>query len=188
MTSELSDKVKDKNENNTIKVESKDLVGLTIKVNYAKTSVFFDDVNKIYIGLQNKSEDNIFKIEKEYEDISTIVNALQKNLIFLFNDKNKDVSEKYGGKAFKKEQKSEKSIFNLKVKEYDENDKNDIALLEMLYDNNHDKLTTAILAQTDIKVLERLEELECMGKNPTLRGRALIIDAIQDRIKVLKRK
>lgn len=166
-------------------VQGKDLLGLTIKINYAKTSVFFDKKNDIYIGLKDKENENTFLIEKEYEDVSSILKALERGFIFLFKGE-KDVSEKFGGKAFKKQTKNvTKPIIPMDKKEtitkYDEQ------LLKILYTNKVDSIIKSVINFTDLNQLKRLKQLELAGKNTVLIGRYRVLDAINDRIKQLEK-
>lgn len=155
-----------------------DLIGLTIKVNYNEGLVFFDSLNGIYIGINEKPELNVFKITKE-PDLKNIIDALKSGKIFIF-DEDKDVSAKFGGVYKTKSVK--KNNVPLVIDNFKVPTDADKAFIEILK-KDIDKAIESVLNITSQETLKRLYELELNGFNRVQHGRIRVLDEIKKRIK-----
>lgn len=163
------------------KLNPKDLIGLTIKVNYFRTSCYLDRRNNIYIGLDGKGE---YKIEKELADTEILNQYLKAGNIFLFNG-NIDVTKNFGGTAEVPKITSRTPIFKIKD-EFKFDKKKDAPFLDILSNNKTDLILSAINS-FDLNSTKRLLELETRGYNNVRKGRAEVVDALRDRIQKLSK-
>ena len=172
----------EKKENKKVsKLNPKDLIGLTIKVNYFRTSCYLDRRNNIYIGLDGKGE---YLIDRELADTEVLNQYLKAGNVFLFNG-SIDVTKNFGGTAEIPKVTARTPIF--KVKDEFKLDKaTDKPFLDILSNNKTDLILSAINS-FDLNSTKRLLELETRGYNNVRKGRAEVVDALKDRIKKLSK-
>lgn len=173
--------VEKKEDKKVSKLNPKDLIGLTIKVNYFRTSCYLDRRNNIYIGLDGKGE---YLIDRELADTEVLNQYLKAGNVFLFNG-SIDVTKNFGGTAEIPKVTSRTPIF--KVKDEFKFDKvKDRPFLDILSNNKVDLILSAINS-FDLNSTKRLLELETRGYNNVRKGRAEVVDALKDRIKKLSK-
>lgn len=173
--------VEKKEDKKVSKLNPKDLIGLTIKVNYFRTSCYLDRRNNIYIGLDGKGE---YLIDRELADTEVLNQYLKAGNVFLFNG-TIDVTKNFGGTAEIPKVTSRTPIF--KVKDEFKFDKvKDRPFLDILSNNKTDLILSSINS-FDLNSTKRLLELETRGYNNVRKGRAEIVDALKDRIKKLSK-
>ncbi|MBR2245463.1 MAG: hypothetical protein IJ880_00295 [Bacilli bacterium] len=173
--------VEKKEDKKVSKLNPKDLIGLTIKVNYFRTSCYLDRRNNIYIGLDGKGE---YLIDRELADTEVLNQYLKAGNVFLFNG-TIDVTKNFGGTAEIPKVTSRTPIF--KVKDEFKFDKvKDRPFLDILSNNKTDLILSAINS-FDLNSTKRLLELETRGYNNVRKGRAEVVDALKDRIKKLSK-
>lgn len=177
-----TEKIDTTNEKSKPGFSAKDLIGLTVKVNYNVASVFFDPLNKIYIGVNPDKNLNVYKIETEI-DLTNILSSLKLGRIYLF-DGEKNVSEKFGG-VIKTVKKNMTPLVKISFKEPDK--EKEETILKILK-NDIDKVVQSILNITDQVTLKRLRELELHGYNLVGHGRVKVLDELDKKIiKKIKR-
>ena len=173
--------VEKKEDKKVSKLNPKDLIGLTIKVNYFRTSCYLDRRNNIYIGLDGKGE---YLIDRELADTEVLNQYLKAGNVFLFNG-SIDVTKNFGGTAEIPKVTSRTPIF--KVKDEFKFDKvKDRPFLDILSNNKTDLILSSINS-FDLNSTKRLLELETRGYNNVRKGRAEVVDALKDRIKKLSK-
>ena len=173
--------VEKKEDKKVSKLNPKDLIGLTIKVNYFRTSCYLDRRNNIYIGLDGKGE---YLIDRELADTEVLNQYLKAGNVFLFNG-TIDVTKNFGGTAEIPKVTSRTPIF--KVKDEFKFDKvKDSPFLDILSNNKTDLILSSINS-FDLNSTKRLLELETRGYNNVRKGRAEVVDALKDRIKKLSK-
>lgn len=163
------------------KLNPKDLIGLTIKVNYSRTSCYLDNRNQIYIGLDGKGE---YLIEKELVDTEILNQYLKAGNIFLFKN-DLDVTKNFGGTAITPKVTERTPIFKIS-NEFKIDEKKDKIYLDILNNNKVDTIITSI-GSFDLNTTKRILELESKGYNNVKKGRAEIVDALKQRINELER-
>jgi len=155
------------------------LIGCEVAIDPKKTGMYLDPINRFTLGFGGDTEGGIDSIVVTGEmDTTHIEKAIKVGILRVRKD-GKDISEKFGGKKldalFGKQGIVEKGAEVVS--------KADAPYLQILAHNDQRKIIQDIRSFTNYAQLERLKELESMGKNPSSQCRVNVLDAIIDMMK-----
>ena len=141
-----------------------------------KSGMFEDDLNKYTLHFFSEGHDRI--VFKKEMDPTVILKNIKAGILRVSKD-GKDVTKDFGGQPFVDwsrqpivEGGSRRTV-----------SKTDIPLINLLNRNKESEIIRDINSIKDYSMLNRLKELEEMGKNPTSNARGNVLDVIVDAIK-----
>jgi hypothetical protein len=165
------------------------LIGMEIVLDPKKSGMFYDPINKIALGFGsgkvldkgkavNASGSDKFTFSDGMDPVY-IERAIKAGVLRVMKD-GKDMSEKFGGPKISTAFKG--PIVEGAIKPPA---KSDIPLLRVLALNNQTEIIRQVRSLKNYAQLERLKELEEMGKNPSSHARVNVLDIIVDEMKTV---
>lgn len=151
------------------------LVGMTLQLNVKKSGLFVDKISGITLSSFGENQDKVDIPDNV--DLSVVMRGISAGVLSVFDGK-KDVTERFGGPK-KAIQAPLRIVDDLPKKA----NKGDEPLMNLLQTNKLKNVVNHIQSLNNYAALERLEELEKMGNNPSYHPRLGIIEAIEQRKK-----
>ena len=167
-----------KESKNEMRDVSKRLVGCDIVLDPVQSGMFFDPISKIHLSYFDGCSDRYTIVEGV--ELTKIIDSIHKGLLRVYKN-NKDVTSDFGGEEISKDWRRTKIVDAPKL--LVDNNKSDKALAMLLKNNKVKEVCRNLSTVNDLSQLERLLELELLGKNPSFQSRSVIIDFIKDKIK-----
>jgi len=151
------------------------LIGYQIVLNPKRSGMWMDPINKITLSFFGDNKD---KVEvKEGMDTSRIERAIKAGILKVFKN-DKDISPDFGGPNGE-----DWHMKPLVEKSKKTPDKEDIPYLQILGRNKQSEIIKNIEVINNYSILERLKELEEMGKNPSSQPRLDVLNTIIKKMK-----
>lgn len=157
------------------KVASK-LVGCEVVLNPKATGMFIDSDNKISLSFLKGGTDRVAITETMNPIL--VLKAIKSGRLTVKRD-HVDVTKEFGGPDLS----IDWHRIPIVQKPAPAADKKDDQILRLINRNNYKTIARDVAGIRDYSVLERLLELETMGKNPSYAARGEVIDAIREAMK-----
>ncbi len=147
------------------------LVGCDVVLDPKQGGMWIDKSNNITLSFFKDGTDRI-SVKKD-TDVTLITKGIKTGKLRVLKG-DKDVTGEFGGNQSNIDWRRIPIIENVPKKSTD----NDTPLLQLLGRNNQSKIIESIKVIKDYKTLERLKELEVMGKNPSTQSRREVLNTI----------
>jgi hypothetical protein len=161
--------------------DNKSLKGYIVRLVHSKSAMLVDEANDFRFTTFEGGTDEM-KIEED-TDTSVIEKNIKQGLLRVYDvssDKEKDVTEAFGGKA-KHQASKDKPIVNKGFKREETFHDDDVRLSKILNVNDPDKIAKYVNSINDYGALRNLIDLEKIGNNPTSACRGSILDLLEER-------
>lgn len=163
----------------SLKELAKKLVGHEIVLDPVQSAMFVDPVSKITLSYFDGQSDRC-EIDKDMNLIK-VLESISKGILRVFKG-TKDVTNEFGGNKINTDWRRTKLVDEA-PKMAISPDKSDKALIALLNNNNTKEVCRNLSTVSDLSQLERINDLEMLGKNPSFQSRAVVVDYIKDKIK-----